>query len=296
MQRLPLKGLVPPMRKLFDYVATKLMLLAAIAGASLLVIIGAGLYLKSRPILGAHPLSELLFSSAWLPSKEMFGFYPFIMGTLWVTVLAGIIALPVGILSALYLAEYAPRKVRAVLQPLLDLLAGIPPVVYGVWGMFALSLGGLRIGFNVLAGGIVLATMVVPVIAAVAEQVFRAVPREVKDASLAVGATKWETTKQVVLRGSLSGVVAAAILGFSRAFGETMAVLMVVGNVARAPSSVLDPAYPLPALIANNYGEMMSVPLYDSALLFAALLLFMVILVFNILARLVLRRVQRRWA
>ena len=113
---------------------------------------------------------------------------------------------------------------------------------------------------------------------------------------MAVGATKWETAKHVVIRSSLPGLAAAAILGFSRAFGETMAVLMVVGNIPRAPSWLFDPAYPLTALIANNYGEMMSVPLYDSALLLAALVLFLVVLLFNVLARLVLTRIQRRWA
>lgn len=263
-------------RRAADSVATRLMLLATILVASLVLFIGIGLLLKSWPILAAHPLSDLLFSSSWRPSKEEFGFFPFIMGTLWVTILAGIIALPLSILSAIYLAEYAHSRIRAVAKPLIDLLAGIPPVVYGVWGLLALSIGGISIGFNVLAGGIVLAIMVIPIVTAISEEVFRTVPKEVKEASLALGATKWETAKNVVIRSSLPGVAAAAILGFSRAFGETMAVLMVVGNVPRAPSSLFDPAYPLPALIANNYGEMMSVPLYDSALLFAALVLFLV--------------------
>jgi phosphate transport system permease protein len=272
------------------------MLLATIFVASIAFFIGIGLMLKSIPILRSNPLGDLLFSSSWRPSKEEFGFYPFIMGTLWVTVLAGIIALPVGLLSALYLAEYAPSRIRAIVKPMIDVLAGIPPVVYGVWGLLALSIGGIRIGFNVLAGGIVLAIMVIPIVISISEEVFRTVPMEVKEASLALGANKWETAKHVVIRSSLPGVAAAAILGFSRAFGETMAVLMVVGNVAKVPTSLLDPAYPLPALIANNYGEMMSVPLYDSALLFAALILFAVILVFNVLARLVLKRIQQRWA
>jgi len=116
----------------------------------------------------------------------------------------------------------------------------------------------------------------------------------VREASFALGATKWETVKHVVVRKALPGFLAATILGFSRAFGETMAVLMVMGNVAKAPSSLFDPAYSLPALIANNYGEMMSIPLYDSALLFAALILLLVIAFFSILARIVLLRVERR--
>ena len=283
-------------RRWADLTATKLMLAATVFVASVALLIAAGLLLKSWPILEARPLNELLFSSAWRPSKGEFGFFPFIMGTLWVTVLAGVIALPLSLLTALYLAEYAPGRVRAVVKPALDLLAGIPSVVYGIWGILALSLGGISIGFNVLAGGIVLAVMVVPVVTSVSEEVFRTVPRDIKEASLAVGATRWETAKHVVVRASLPGLAAAVVLGFSRAFGETMAVLMVVGNVARAPSSVMDPAYPLTALIANNYGEMMSVPLYDSALLLAALLLLAVVLVFNLTARVALTRVQRRWA
>lgn len=280
-------------RRLADRLAAWLMLAAVAVVVSIVLLIGIGLFLKSLPILGTHSLGELLLSSSWRPSKGEFGFLPFIMGTLWVTALAGAIAVPLSILSALYLAEYAPKRVAAAVKPLLDLLAGIPPVVYGVWGILAISLGGIGIGFNVLAGGIVLAIMVIPVVTAIAEEVFRTVPREVKEASLAIGATKWETAKNVVIRSSLAGVAAAIILGFSRAFGETMAVLMVVGNIAKVPSSVFDSAYPLPALIANNYGEVMSVPLYDSALMFAALVLFLVILLFNVMARLVLMRVQR---
>lgn len=283
-------------RKTVDLLAARAIGAGGILVISIVLVIGIGLFLKSLPVLEAHPLGELLFSSSWRPSKGQFGFYPFIMGTLWVTLLAGAIAVPLSVLSALYLAEYAPGRIRAAVKPLIDLLAGIPPVVYGVWGVLALSVGGISIGFNVLAGGIVLAIMVIPVMTSIAEEVFRTVPREVKEASLAVGATRWQTVKHVVMRSSLLGVAAAIILGFSRAFGETMAVLMVVGNIAKVPSSVLDPAYPLPALIANNYGEMLSVPLYDSALMLAALVLFQVILFFNVLARVVLVRIHGRTA
>lgn len=280
-------------RRLTDFLATKFMVATVALVVSIVLFVGIGLILKSLPILGSHPLTDLLFTSSWKPSKGEFGFLPFIMGTVWVTALAGAIAVPISLLTALYLAEYAPERLRAAVKPMVDLLAGIPPVVYGVWGILALSAGGISIGFNVLAGGIVLAIMVIPVVTAIAEEVFRTVPKDVKEASLCVGATQWETAKHVVIRSSLAGVAAAIILGFSRAFGETMAVLMVVGNIAKIPSSIFDAAYPLPALIANNYGEVMSVPLYDSALLFAALLLFVVILGFNVVARLVLLRVQR---
>ncbi len=236
------------------------------------------------------------------------------MGTLWVTTIAMVIAVPPSLLTAIYLAEYARPQVRAVAKPLIDLLAGIPSVVYGVWGMLtvvpfigrtvapALSrwLGFIPLfrtdnptGYGVLAGSVVLAVMVFPVIIAVAEEVIRAAPQGLREASLALGATRWQTVKHVVLLRTLPGVVAAVVLGFSRAFGETMAVLMVVGNVPHVPRSIFDAAYPLTALIANNYGEMMSIPSYDAALLGAALILLLVVLVFNIASRLVLVRLVR---
>jgi phosphate transport system permease protein len=124
-------------------------------------------------------------------------------------------------------------------------------------------------------------------------EVLGSVPYEIREASLSLGATKWQTIKHVVIRKAMPGIIAAIVLGLSRAFGETMAVLMVAGNVAKAPSSVFDPAYPLPALIANNYGEMLSVPLYDSALLLACLVLLLVVLFFNVIARVVLIRVEK---
>ena len=138
-----------------------------------------------------------------------------------------------------------------------------------------------------------LSIMVFPIIISITGEVLRSVPHELREVSLSLGATKWQTIKHVVLRKARPGIFAAIVLGFSRAFGETMAVLMVVGNVPKVPSSVFDPAYPLPALIANTFGEMMSIPLYDSAILLAALMLLIVVLIFNILARMVLIKIER---
>jgi phosphate transport system permease protein len=135
--------------------------------------------------------------------------------------------------------------------------------------------------------------MVFPIVIHIMLEVLRTVPVELREASLSLGANKWETIKKVVLKKALPGILAAVVLGFSRAFGETLAVLMVVGNTVMIPKSIFDSGYPLPALIANNYGEMMSVPMYDSALMFAALLLLTVILLFNIAARVVMVRVER---
>jgi len=290
-------------RLLKDVLAERFMLLLTIFAGLIVFVMAIGLYQRSRPILAIKSLSELLFSTSWHPLRKEFGFLPFIMGSLWVTGVAVIIAIPLCLLTAIFLSEYAPRYVREWTKPLIDLLAGIPSVVYGVWGVLVIIplikdyiapfFGTFSSGYSVLAGGIVLAIMVFPIIIHVSLEVFRTVPYEIREASLSLGATKWQTIKHVVIRKAMPGIIAAIVLGVSRAFGETMAVLMVAGNVAKVPSSVLEPAYPLPALIANNYGEMLSVPLYDSALLLACLILLLVVLFFNVIARVVLIRVER---
>lgn len=284
--------------------------------AALVLFIALALFMRARPLLEIAPLSDLLTSTSWRPLRGEFGFWPFIVGTIWVTVLAMLLAVPPCLLCAIYLAEYAPRPLREAVKPLIDLLAGIPSVVYGLWGTLTVvplvrdlapwvgaTLGFIPLlradnptGYSILAGGVVLAVMVFPVIISTAEEVIRAVPDGLREATLALGATRWQMVKGVVLRRAMPGVIAAVVLGFSRAFGETMAVMMVVGNVVQIPRSIFDAAYPLSALIANNYGEMMSIPLYDAALLAAALILLLVVLVFTLLARLALLRAVRRAA
>jgi len=290
-------------RRLKDILAGRTMLILTVAAAAIILLMIAGLYLKSRPILADQSLGQLLFSSRWRPSRGQFGFLAFIMGTLWVTGVAVLIAVPLCLLTAIYLSEYAHPRIREWSKPLIDILAGIPSVVFGVWGILVIVplikdhvapfFGTFSTGYSILAGGIVLAIMIFPVIIHVALEILRAVPLEVREASLALGATRWQTIKHVVMRKALPGVAAAIVLGISRAFGETMAVLMVVGNVPKIPASVLDPAYPLPALIANNYGEMLSIPRYDSALMLASLVLLLVILIFNVLSRMILVRVEK---
>ncbi|MBU0510685.1 MAG: phosphate ABC transporter permease subunit PstC [Chloroflexi bacterium] len=302
-------------RRKKDRLAERLMSLLTLGVVLLVPLIGLALFLRARPILAVNSLGELLLSMNWHPLKGAFGFYPFIMGTLWVTAVAMVIAVPPSLLTAIYLAEYAAARTRALVKPFIDLLAGIPSVVYGVWGMLTVVpfvghvvaptlnrwLGLLPLfstdnnptGYGILAGGLVLAVMVFPIIIAVADDVIRAVPQGLREASLSLGATRWQTIRRVVLRRAWPGVVAAVMLGFSRALGETMAVLMVVGNMPQVPHSIFDAAYPLTALIANNYGEMMSIPLYDAALLGGALILLIIALVFSLLSRLVLVRLVR---
>lgn len=305
-----------PRRRFSDALAGSTFSWMAFLPLVILVAMLIALLARARPILVTKPLWDLLAGQIWKPLQGEFGFYPFIIGTVWVTAVAMILAVPPCLLTAIYLAEYAQPALRTVSKPLIDLLAAIPSVVYGVWGVVVIVpwvedhiapfLGkwlGKSIplfavnnptGFSILAGGIVLAVMVAPFIIAVTYEVMHIVPEGMREASLAVGATRWQTIKYAVLPRARPGIIAGVVLGSSRALGETMAVLMVVGNVVKVPSSIFDPAYPLPALIANNYGEMLSIPLYDAALLGAALILLLIVLVFNIMATLVLRQLIGR--
>ena len=279
------------------------MLSVTILISLIVFIIIFSLFQRSLPILTSQPLGTLLLSSTWNPLVGNFGVYPFIAGTIWVTLLAMAISIPPSILTSIYLAEYASNRLQGIIKPLIDLLAGIPSVIFGLLGVLIIVpfirnnlaplLGVSTTGYSLLAGSIVLAIMVFPIIISVSTEIIKAVPQAPIKASLALGATKWQTVKHVILPSSLSGLSAAIILGFGRAFGETIAVLMVVGNVPKAPSSIFSPAYPLPALIANNFGDMMSVPSYDSALMFAALILLVIVIVFSVLAEIVLTKIKK---
>jgi len=289
-------------RLLKDRLAGNVMFLLTLASLLLVVIMGVGLYLKSEPILSQHQLSDLLLSSEWKPMKNQFGFFPFLMGTLWVTMLAILIALPISLLMAMYLTEYARSYVRKYVYPLLDILAGLPSVIYGVWGTLVIVPWVSNVvaphfvtyssGYTVLAGGIVLSVMILPLLVSLFIEIIGNVPDDFREASLSLGATKWQTTKYIILRKTSPGILAAVVLAISRTLGETIAVLMVCGNLAIVPSSLLNACYPIPALIANNYGEMLSLPLYESALMFAAFILFFVVLIFNLLSRIVLHRLN----
>lgn len=290
-------------RLIKDRLAGKVMFVLTITSLLLVVAMGVGLYLKSAPILQEHSLWELLTESNWKPMRGEFGFFPFLMGTLWVTALAVAIALPVSLLMAVFLTEYSKSRVRKFVYPLLDILAGLPSVIYGVWGTLVIVpwvagavapfFGRSSGGYTVLAGGVVLSVMILPLLVSLFVELFSNVPNELREASTSLGATRWQTTKYVVLRKTVPGMMAATVLAVSRTLGETIAVLMVCGNLAIVPGSVLDACYPIPALIANNYGEMLSLPLYESALMFAAFILFFVVLVFNLFSRIVLGRIKK---
>lgn len=286
-----------------DKLAQGIMLTITVLAILLVAVIAVGLYLKSKPVLEESSLWTLLFSSEWRPMKGAFGFLPFIMGTVWVTLLSILIALPISLLTAIYLTEYAQPMVRKFVFPALDILAALPSVIYGVWGVLVIvpfisqylapHFVDFSTGYTVLAAGIVLGVMVIPLLVSLFIEIFSAVPTDLREASLALGATRWQTAKKVVLRKTVSGIIASTVLAVSRALGETIAVLMVCGCVIGIPKGVLDACYPIPALIANNYGEMLSMPFYESALMFAALILFVIVLLFNLFSRIILYRLEK---
>ncbi|MCX6235375.1 MAG: phosphate ABC transporter permease subunit PstC [Bacteroidetes bacterium] len=279
------------------------MIICLVIVIALPFILGIGLYFKSTLLLKDHTLIDLLTTSDWKPLSGKFGFLTFIISSLWVTFIALVIAGPICLLTTIHLTQYADKWVLKIMHPVIDILAGIPSVIYGVWGILVVVpfiskyagpfFGRDVSGYSILAGGIVLSIMIMPFILNILIEVFNTIPSELKEASLSLGASKWQTIKHILVRKAFPGIISAFGLGVSRAFGETIAVLMVVGNVTKIPKGVFQPGYPLPALIANNYGEMLSIPLYDSALMLAALILFVVVLLFNMASRLAIIRVEK---
>ncbi len=251
-------------------------------------------------------------STQWDPVREAFGALPFLFGTVASSILALLIAVPVSLGVAIFLSELAPRWIRRPVGFVVELLAAIPSVLYGLWGIFVLApwlrdavepalakgLGFLpffrgppRV-FGMLAGGLILAIMILPTIASVSRDVMRAVPAWYREGALALGATRWEAIRSGVLPLARSGIVGAIILGLGRALGETMAVTMVIGNRAEISASLFAPSYTMASVIANEYTEA-SGNLYLAALSEIGLLLFAVTLLLNLLARLLVWRVGR---
>lgn len=236
-------------------------------------------------------IPDFVTGKLWFPTAEpvvQLGVLPLILGTLLVSVVAIIIALPIGLATAIYLAEVANDKVRNVLKPVIELLAGIPSVVFGFFGLivivpFVQKLFNLPVGETALAGSIVLGIMALPTIITVSEDAIRTTPRAMKEASLALGANRWQTISRVTIPYSISGISAAAILGIARAIGETMAVLMVTGNAAVMPHSLLQPVRTIPATIAAELGEAPQDGIHFKALFALGCILFIATMLINIL-------------
>jgi phosphate transport system permease protein len=281
---------------------------------SLLIIVALiVLQLVRQSSLSLHKFGFKFFTNThWNPVDGDFGALPFIYGTLASSLLGLIIAVPLSMGTALFLTELCPQFLRRILGTIVELLAAIPSVIYGLWGIFVLApflriyiepwlqehLGwtglfeGAPYGIGMLAAGIILAIMILPIIASVTREVIMAVPRQQREAALALGATKWEVLRIGVLRNARAGIMGAIILGLGRAIGETIAVTMVIGNNPQISKSLLAPGYTLASVVANEFAEAAD-NLYLSAIIEAALVLFIITLIVNALARLLVWSVTR---
>lgn len=266
--------------------------LGLVAMTSLLTLGGimVFLFLDGLPLFRDYSVLSFLFGMFWYPTSNPpdFGIFPLIVGSLAVTALSALIAVPLGVMTAAYLAEIAPVSTRRVVKPFVELLAALPSVVIGFFGMvivapFLQDYMGAYTGLNLFNASLMLAFMSVPTICSVAEDAMHAVPDSLREASLALGATRWETLVRVVAPASLSGIGTAVMLGMSRAIGETMVVLMVAG-AAMIPLSVFDPVRPMPASIAAEMAEAPYRGEHYFALFAVGMVLFLFTLAFNLLA------------
>ena len=245
---------------------------------------------------------NFIFGTVWNYDTNQYGIFLYIIGTIVVTVATLILAVPLGVLTAIYLAEFAPPPLEKILRPLVELLVGIPSVVYGLFGFLFLryvfmdaidpwignNLGFIPIfrnldpagGAHILLAAVILTIMVIPTIVALSQDAMKAVPRDYREASLALGATRWETISKVVIPAAWSGIITSIVLAMMRAMGETMAIVMVAGNSAQIPPTILSPVYPLTAKLLNDAGGWAGIPLPQSALLGIAAVLFVIEILF----------------
>jgi phosphate ABC transporter permease protein PstC len=286
--------------------------LLAIGVIALIVFFFLRLIDESRPVFSHTGIFDFVFDNDWVPSEQLYGALPLVVGTLITSAIALVIGVPVAIASALYLTELAPIRIRGPLTVLVELLAAVPSVVFGLWGFFFLIpklepvekwfadtfsflpfVGGPVAGPNYFVAGLILAIMILPITSAIAREVMSTVPAEHKEAALALGATRWEMIRLAVLPYSRAGIAGGAMLGLGRAIGETIAVTIVIGNAAVIGNSIFSQGYTLAAVIANEFGEAAADPLHRAALIAAGLVLFLLTLVVNAAARGVVTRGQR---
>ena len=257
----------------------------------ILTLIMAFLFMEGMPIFKTVPVTDFLFGSDWYPTSDPpdFGILPLIAASLGVTMISSFMAIPLGVMTAIYLAEICSRRARNILKPIVELLAALPSVVIGFFGMvivapFLQEYFDLDTGLNLFNASVMLAFMSIPTICTVSEDAIYSVPAELKEASLGLGATHWQTIARVILPASLSGISTAIILGMSRAIGETMVVLMVAGGAALIPTSLFDPVRPMPASIAAEMAEAPFQSEHYYALFATGMVLFMFNLIFNMVA------------
>ncbi|MEW6086825.1 MAG: phosphate ABC transporter permease subunit PstC [bacterium] len=250
---------------------------------------GMGIFLK----IG---FGKFIFSPEWAPGQKQFGLFSMIIGSMWVTIGALVIGVPLSLFVSIFLAEFCPKKIARILKPAIELLAGIPSVVYGFIGVVILAplireyLGGP--GLSVLAGSMVLAIMILPTVISISLDAIQAVPKSYLEGSLALGATRWQSVYMVIIPAAKSGIIASVILGMGRAVGETMAVIMVSGNAVRIPYSVLEPVRTLTSNIALELGY--ATGMHREALFGTGMVLFVIIMILNVAAYIFTKRKVRR--
>jgi phosphate transport system permease protein len=263
----------------------------ALISVVILGLILFSLFREGLPLFKKVGIYDFIFGLEWYPTADtpLFGIFPLIIGSVIVTIFATIIAVPLGVLSAVYISEIAPQTIKEILKAAIELLAGLPSVVLGFFGMVIVApwmqeTFDLPTGLNIVNASVILAMMAIPTISSISEDALYAVSREFKEASYALGATKFETITRVILPSALSGILTAIILGMSRAIGETMVVLMVAGGAAALPESIFDSVRPMPASIAAEMGEAPYRSLHYQALFATGIVLFFMTMMFNLIA------------
>jgi phosphate ABC transporter permease protein PstC len=278
--------------KIKEWLIEKTLLLMALSAVTMLALIAIFVFIDGTPIMVREGLGHFLLGRKWAPTKGSFGIFPMIVGSVWVTIGALVVAGPLGLACAVFLVEIAPRKVADIVRPAIQLLAGIPSVVYGFVGIVVLvplireHLGGP--GLSVLAASVILGVMVLPTVISISQDALEAVPRAYKEGALALGCTQWQAIVRVILPAARPGITVAIVLGLGRAIGETMAVIMVVGNAVKVPGGLLDPARTLTSNIALEMAY--AAGDHREALFATGVVLFVFIMVLNSLATLRLGR------
>ena len=264
----------------------------ALSSISVLALITIFIIANGAPIIAKVGIIDFIFGMKWAPSQGYYGIFPMIVGLITVTLGAAIIGVPIGICCSIFLAEFAPAWMKNIFRPAIQLLAGIPSVVYGFWGMLFVvpfirnHFGGP--GLSILAGSIILAIMILPTVISISEVSLLALPRQYKEGALALGMTHWQTIRHVMVPAAKSGIVSSVILGIGRAIGETMAVIMVLGNAAAIPSSVLDPVRTLTTNIGIEIGYAEGE--HQQALFATGMVLFVIIMILNVSAQYITRK------
>lgn len=269
-----------------------LFLVIALSSLTVLALITGFIFYKGLPIIAKVGLFDFIFGMKWAPSQGEFGIFPMIVGSVSVTIGAAIIGVPIAICCSIFLAEFAPVTMRNLFRPAIQLLAGIPSVVYGFWGVLFIVpfirnyLGGP--GLSILAGSIILAIMILPTVISITEVSLLALPRHYKEGALALGLNQWQTIYALLLPAAKSGIVSGIILGIGRAIGETMAVIMVLGNSVAIPESILDPVRTLTTNIGIEMGYASGE--HQQALFATGIVLFVIIMILNASAQYITRK------